>query len=367
MRTRNQINADIREKKLELRKLRKKGARSEDVKEVKSINEAMEKIHTAIDDLEDELYKLDLLEDEEENERANDPGATTPFDAKIPSNAVRVGSRTSNSSGSGSSLKGSFGSIYPNHSKLALRSDERMVDRIPMSERKNLDLGKYIRGAVTGDWKGATEERAAFSTTATGVIIPSVLSAQIIDKARELSLFTSAEVPVIPMETNNLTLGRVVSDPVFEFKEELAEGKDAAFTLDSVILNSKTAYGYCYVSLEAINSAANLGDIILQAFGQAMANMIDKAFLYGQGGDTFAPSGIVNDTDINVIHATNSYYSDFIRGIGAVKRNNGNPTILGMNAATEEVLEPGGIDHPESTRNNQSELIRKSQCTYMAN
>ena len=31
------------------------------------------------------------------------------------------------------------------------------------------------------------------------------------------------------------------------------------------------------------------------------------------------------------------------------------------------VLEPGGIDHPESTRNNQSELIRKSQCTYMAN
>ena len=32
-----------------------------------------------------------------------------------------------------------------------------------------------------------------------------------------------------------------------------------------------------------------------------------------------------------------------------------------------ELLEPGGIDHPESTRNNQSELIRKSQCTYMAN
>ena len=31
------------------------------------------------------------------------------------------------------------------------------------------------------------------------------------------------------------------------------------------------------------------------------------------------------------------------------------------------LLEPGGIDHPESTRNNQSELIRKSQCTYMAN
>ena len=27
------------------------------------------------------------------------------------------------------------------------------------------------------------------------------------------------------------------------------------------------------------------------------------------------------------------------------------------------VLEPGGIDHSESSRNNQSELIKNSQCT----
>ena len=31
------------------------------------------------------------------------------------------------------------------------------------------------------------------------------------------------------------------------------------------------------------------------------------------------------------------------------------------------VLEPGGIDHSESSRNNQSELIRNSQCTSLAN
>lgn len=30
------------------------------------------------------------------------------------------------------------------------------------------------------------------------------------------------------------------------------------------------------------------------------------------------------------------------------------------------VLEPGGIDHSESSRNNQSELIRNSQCTCLA-
>ena len=31
------------------------------------------------------------------------------------------------------------------------------------------------------------------------------------------------------------------------------------------------------------------------------------------------------------------------------------------------MLEPGRIDHSESNRNNQSELIRNSQCTCMAN
>ncbi len=32
-----------------------------------------------------------------------------------------------------------------------------------------------------------------------------------------------------------------------------------------------------------------------------------------------------------------------------------------------DLLEPGGIDHSESSRNNQSELIRNSQCTSLAN
>ena len=37
------------------------------------------------------------------------------------------------------------------------------------------------------------------------------------------------------------------------------------------------------------------------------------------------------------------------------------------NVEIDEMLEPGGIDHSESSRNNQSELIRNSQCTCLAN
>ena len=35
--------------------------------------------------------------------------------------------------------------------------------------------------------------------------------------------------------------------------------------------------------------------------------------------------------------------------------------------SSSQMLEPGGIDHSESSRNNQSELIRNSQCTCLAN
>ena len=199
MRTKREIMAAIYSKKLELRKLRKQGEEADTTTEVRSISAAMDKVNDAIDELEDELYKLDLLEgSDEDEERANDPGWVPTASTPIPANAVKKGDPTV-SSMRGKTL-GSFGSVGLSvpESAIALRSNEKMTDRVPMTERKHLDLGKYIRGAVTGNWNGAAEERSAFSTTATGVIIPQILSAQIIDRARELSLFTSANVPVIP-------------------------------------------------------------------------------------------------------------------------------------------------------------------------
>lgn len=221
---------------------------------------------------------------------------------------------------------------------LALRSDETLVSRLEQAERKPLDLGKYVRGAITGNWNNAQEERAAFTTSTTGVIIPQALSARVIDLSRNVSLFASAGVPLVPMDTDNMTIARVKEDPQFKFKQELAEADEAGFTLDSVKLETKTAYGYAYCSLEAIRSAKNLTDILGRVFSQALAKACDYGMLYGQNGDTFAPSGIMNDTAINKIEATNRYYSDFIRAIGAIKRANGNPTVVGMNAATEEEL-----------------------------
>ena len=46
----------------------------------------------------------------------------------------------------------------------------------------------------------------------------------------------------------------------------------------------------------------------------------------------------MNDEEINTIAATNEGYTDFIKAIGAIRKANGTPSILGINAATEELL-----------------------------
>ena len=163
-----------------------------------------------------------------------------------------------------------------------------------------------------------------------------------IDKARNLSLFTAAGVPIVPMDTNNLTIARVAQDPEFAFKEELAEADESSFELEPVELKAKTAYGYAYCSLETIHSAQNLTDILYQVFSQAFADMCDRGMLYGQTASgslvDYAPAGIMNDTDIHEIEAQNKGYVDFIKAIGAIRRANGTPSVVGMNAATEEYL-----------------------------
>lgn len=320
--TKLELRKAIRAKEKEIRELQKRSNESTDVTEVRSIGDQIQSI---IDELDELKNQLDELEDQEESERS-----LNPFN-----NAVEL--RNGNTVFStGGAVSGSDG--------LALRSGDSMVSRCTDQAGKKLDLGKYVRGIVTGNWDNATEERSAMTTGSLGAVIPEVLSARIIDYARNISLFGSANVPVYPMESNNLTIGRVASDPVFKFKAEGTEGDEASFSLDSVELNAKTAYGYAYVSLEAINSAKNLTQILYSVFGQAIADAIDKGLLYGQYNsstssyDTFAPSGIMNDTDVEEIEATNNGYDDFIKAIGAVKRNNGTPTVLGINAVTDELI-----------------------------
>ena len=275
------------------------------------------------------------------------------------------------------------GASYPAGSvvqdSLFLSNSKSMVDVVKATDPAaqtllNMDgaLGAVVRGIVTGKWDNP-ELKNVVNTTSNGTLIPQVLSAQVIDLMRNLSLFTSAGVPIVPMETNNLTISRVKSDPVFAFKEEGKEAAESSFELDGVELKAKTAYGYAYVTLEAIQSSKNLDAVIRQVFAQAMANAIDVGMLYGQknetGFDTFAPSGIMNDEDVLKIDAGESAsYDDILIAAGAIRKNNGIPTKWAVNAATDEALEmlkdsTGQYLEPPMSLNGMQKIV-SNQLAY---
>ena len=297
-------------------------------------NEELKKIESELNALDNEIEILERSSKYELNDFGEDPAARddnfyNDNPAQRTFNPLTTYRNRNNHENESLFSKDELGNV-------ALRSKDKLIDTLNLTtEERNLDVGKYIRGVVTGKWDGAEAEKRALTTTATGVMIPTVLSAQIIDYARNISLFSSADVPMIPMDSNNVTISRIKTDPIFKFKEEGAEAEESSLELESVELKSKTCYGYAYVSLEAIQSSKNLSQT---------ATAIDKGMLYGQYNgssyENFAPKGIMNDEDINSIEFTPSEgYDAFIKAIGKIKRANGTPSTYCMNADTEEMLD----------------------------
>lgn len=304
-------------------------------------HEELDKIESELKTLDDEIGVLERSSKFELNDNGEDPTARDNDDYtsdKRSFNPLGTYRQRNNIRNESLFSKDELGNV-------ALRSKDKLIDTLNLtSEDRNLDIGKYIRGVVTGNWSGADNEKRALTTTVTGVIIPSVLSAQIIDYARNISLFSSADVPVIPMDSNNITISKIKSDPVFKFKEEGEQVEESSLELESVELKSKTCYGYAYVSLEAIQSSKNLSQTIINTFSSAIASAIDKGMLYGQYNgssyDDFAPKGIMRDTDINSVEFTPSEgYDAFIKAIGKIKKANGIPSVYCMNSDTEEMLD----------------------------
>lgn len=284
-------------------------------------------------ELMDELRELDK---KNANERALNTGNYKPFNIYQDTKENIDGTVIASTGNTGGENK--VNNLFLNRNdKLA-----DMINIVDEEEKRALNsngaLANVVKGMVTGQWDDKVLKNAV-TTTSAGVLIPNILSAKIIDLAREKSLFGIAGVQTLPMESNNVTISRVKTDPVFKFKAEGTEAIESTFELDSIELKSKTCYGYAYVSLEAINSSKNLDQILYQVFSEAMAQSIDKGFLYGQNSEAHAPSGIMNDAQIGSIeHTGENIYDTIVKGIGKIKRANGEPTILGVNAATEELM-----------------------------
>jgi HK97 family phage major capsid protein len=169
--------------------------------------------------------------------------------------------------------------------------ERRMADYVRArglvrEEEEQLSFGRYVRGMVTGDWRGADAERRALvegTASAGGHLVPTPLSARIIDRARNQTRVMQAGAQVVPMESSTLKLARVVGDPTAAWHTEMATISASDMTFDAVTLTAKALASRVLISRELMEDADNVDDEVEKAFAAQFGLTIDLAALYGSG------------------------------------------------------------------------------------
>lgn len=219
----------------------------------------------------------------------------------------------------------------------SMRGFVRARGLVPEQERDGalLSLQKWLRGATLGDWEGADAERRVFSgatPAAGGFLVPTVLSAEIIDLARNQARVIQAGGRVYPMAARTLNVARWEGDPSAAWRNENAAIPTSDPVVGQVQLVAKSLASQVVVSRELLEDAENVDGELSRAFAAAIALEIDRAALYGSGTDP-EPLGIANTAGILTasMGASGAPLADFdplVDAVGSLRDNNENPSAF---------------------------------------
>lgn len=175
-----------------------------------------------------------------------------------------------------------------------------------------LSLGRFCRALYTGDWSQAqAEQRVMVSTTGAdgGVLIPEVLSDEIIQAARVKTRAISAGAVTFKMDGPEVTLAKITGYPEMKWTEENATIDEGDLTFSPLMFKAEKIGTIIRASEELLSDAANLEAVIKEALSSTMAIALDRVCFYGNGGSE--PLGLLNSpdigsTDISSAPATNA-------------------------------------------------------------
>jgi HK97 family phage major capsid protein len=160
-------------------------------------------------------------------------------------------------------------------------------------EQNSLSLGRTLRGIVTSDWQGATQEQRALSSGGTGAFLldPS-LGEQFIDLARAQSTVLRAGARVVQMEKGTMTLARLETDPSAAWRPESVAIAESTPTFGRILLKARTVGALVKIPIELAADAANVEALIVSALTAAVGLELDRVLLYGDGASE--PKGLRN-------------------------------------------------------------------------
>jgi HK97 family phage major capsid protein len=202
----------------------------------------------------------------------------------------------------------------------------------PPADGGRLSFDRYLRGLVTGNWDGATHERALSEGTATagGHLVPTPLSARVIDLARNATRVFQAGAITVPMTAQTLKLARLTGEGTPAWHAENAAITDADMTFDSVTFTARTLTRLVKLSVELFDdSDPSAEDVIARSFAAQVALELDRVALRGSGTAP-EPRGVLNTSGITTTtHGANgaaiTNYDFWLDAKGVVMGNNFEP------------------------------------------
>jgi HK97 family phage major capsid protein len=199
-------------------------------------------------------------------------------------------------------------------------------------EQEKLSLGRLLNGYINNDWTGAELEQktmASSPTTAGGVLIPSVLSARIIDMARNQAVCMRAGATVVPMTSNNLKVARATGDVTAAWysPNSLISESDAAF--DSVDFTARKLACWVRIENELLADAQGVDAALEGSIAKAIALEMDRVGLHGSGAAP-EPQGINGASGIQTMTnvGTLADYSKFLDAIYDIRALNYEPNAI---------------------------------------
>jgi HK97 family phage major capsid protein len=185
-----------------------------------------------------------------------------------------------------------------------VRADERFerpgsYPKINGVKQEDIDLGRALRGLLTGDWTNADAERRALAgntDTAGGFLLPDLLSDQIIDHLRDASVLSQAGVRTLDMKDRVYGIPRAVSDVTAYWRSENVKVTESEPSFARADLQPHTCAALARISIELFQDSRGVGDAVTRSIAGALALALDYAGLEGSGAGQ--PQGLLNTSGV---------------------------------------------------------------------
>jgi len=189
---------------------------------------------------------------------------------------------------------------------VGLKREQRFADYVTRSTgipTANLSAGRAIRGMVCGKWNGSEAEQrvmAGITGSAGGFLLPSPVSASIIDLVRNRCVLLNAGALTIPMDTATLRVVQVISDPVANVRQEGDAITETDGSFAAVTLQARSVGALVTISRELMDDAPAFAAELEHQLSMVLALKLDALGLYGTGASN-QPLGLRNTSGLQQV------------------------------------------------------------------